>query len=145
MHLNGEVQEVPGIRIALVQFQKFRRNANRMRPGQTTVKKLSVIIDVFNMFVMPETPADSKTMATKYDGVAVLTHPPEDGISEARPARLARLYRRLVCSKNTRTLQNGLRAIIPPSMREQYRRPFCWKIDTSTCKREWWPDFADGR
>jgi len=29
---------------------------------------LSVMIDVFNMFVMPETPEDSKTMATKYDG-----------------------------------------------------------------------------
>jgi hypothetical protein len=46
---------------------------------------LSVMIDVFNMFVMPETPEDSKTMATKYDGVS--SYPPANGISEARPAR----------------------------------------------------------
>jgi len=33
---------------------------------------MSFMIDVFNMFVMSETPEDSKAMATKYDRVAVL-------------------------------------------------------------------------
>jgi hypothetical protein len=82
------------------------------------------------MFVIPETPEDRKTMATKYDGVG--PHRPGRGISEARPGRLARLYRDyryaagheqkpFACNYHARALST----------------PFCWKIYTSTCKREW--------
>jgi hypothetical protein len=92
MGLDGALYEAPGIRIASVQFQKSRRNANRMKPGQKTVEDCSSSLMSATCSSSPKQQdvEDRKTMATKYDGVG--PHRPGRGISEARPDRLARLY-----------------------------------------------------
>lgn len=93
------------------------------------------IIDGCNMFVIPETPEEDRktmTMATKYDGVGL--HRPEYGIIEGAARSLSAAISRLpLCSENTN--RNRSRAIIPCV--SNISTPFCWKIDTSACKREW--------
>jgi hypothetical protein len=92
MGLDGALYEALGVRIAGVQLHISRRNANRMKPGQKTVKDCSSSLMSATCSSSPkhqktERPWQQNTMES------VPTGRPGCGISEARPDRSARLYR----------------------------------------------------
>ena len=95
---------VPAIRTACNQFQKSCRNANRMRPGQRTVRTCSTSLMSATCSSSPKhqkktgrpRPWQQNTMESVSTGR-------DTGSSKARPARLARLYRDYHYAAKTRT------------------------------------------